>query len=102
MRLMERLGLSDDELCAVLAVDPIAVITGELDHRPELAILLAQTAEALRAASAPTSCAAGCAPPAPPAARSTTCWRATSPPSSMRSKRCSSAGFVVGGWPGAD
>jgi hypothetical protein len=43
---MERLGLSDDELCAVLAVDPLAVITNELDHRPELAILLALTAEA--------------------------------------------------------
>lgn len=44
--LMQRLGLSDDELCEVLAVDPLAVITGELDHRPELAILLALTAEA--------------------------------------------------------
>ena len=44
--LMERLGLSDEELCEVLDVDPIAVITGELDHRPELAILLALTAEA--------------------------------------------------------
>ncbi len=44
--LMQRLGLTDDELCAVLAVDPIAVITGELDHRPELAILLDLTAEA--------------------------------------------------------
>jgi len=43
---MERLGLSDDELCEVLAVDPLQVITGELDHRPELAILLALTAEA--------------------------------------------------------
>ena len=43
---MQRLGLSDDELCEVLAVDPLAVITGELDHRPELAILLAITAEA--------------------------------------------------------
>lgn len=47
VRLMERLGLSDDELCAVLTVDPIAVITGELDHRPELPILVAQTSEAL-------------------------------------------------------
>lgn len=45
-RLMERLGLSDDELCTLLDVDPIAVISGELDHRPELAILLALTAEA--------------------------------------------------------
>lgn len=44
--LMERLGLSDDELCEVLAVDPLAVISGELDHRPELTILLALTAEA--------------------------------------------------------
>ncbi|MCU0313071.1 MAG: hypothetical protein MUC84_03295 [Solirubrobacteraceae bacterium] len=46
VRLMERLGLSDDELCRVLDVDPITVITGELDHRPELPILLDLTAEA--------------------------------------------------------
>ncbi len=46
VRLLERLGLSDDELCAVLDVDPISVITGELDHRPELPILLDLTAEA--------------------------------------------------------
>ena len=44
--LMERLGLSDDELCEVLAVDPLAVMTGELAHRPELQILLDLTAEA--------------------------------------------------------
>ena len=43
---MERLGLSDEELCEVLAVDPLAIITNELDHRPELQILLALTAEA--------------------------------------------------------
>ena len=43
---MERLGLDDDELCAILDVDPISVITGELDHRPELGILLALTGEA--------------------------------------------------------
>ncbi len=46
VRLMERVGLSDDELCAVLDVDPLAVITGELDHRPELPILLDLTQEA--------------------------------------------------------
>ena len=46
MALMQRLGLRDDELCQLLDVDPIAVITGELDHRPELGILLALTAEA--------------------------------------------------------
>lgn len=44
--MMERLGLTDDELCEILAVDPIAVLTNELDHRPELAILLDLTAEA--------------------------------------------------------
>jgi hypothetical protein len=47
--LMDRLGLTDEELCAVLDVDPIAVITGELDHRPELPILLVLTAEASEA-----------------------------------------------------
>jgi hypothetical protein len=45
-QLMDRLGLSDDELCEVLDVDPLSVIAGDLDHRPELAILLALTAEA--------------------------------------------------------
>jgi hypothetical protein len=44
--LMERLGLSDDELCEVLAADPLAVLTGDLAHRPELQILLDLTAEA--------------------------------------------------------
>ncbi len=44
--LMERLGLSDDELCEILAVDPLAIITDQLEHRPELGILLALTAEA--------------------------------------------------------
>lgn len=44
--LMERLGLSDDELCAVLAADPIEILADELDHRPEIGILLALTEEA--------------------------------------------------------
>lgn len=52
--LMERLGLSDDELCEVLAADPLALITGELDHRPELAILLALTADAVERAGPAT------------------------------------------------
>ena len=37
---MELLGLSEDELCRALAVDPLTVLSGQLDHRPELAILL--------------------------------------------------------------
>lgn len=43
--LLDRLGLSDEELCTILDVDPIAVISGDLDHRPELPILLALTDE---------------------------------------------------------
>jgi hypothetical protein len=43
---MDRLGLDDEELCAILGVDPLEVIAGELDHRPELAILLTLTEEA--------------------------------------------------------
>ncbi|TMM00039.1 MAG: hypothetical protein E6G10_17515 [Actinobacteria bacterium] len=40
-----RLGLSDDELLTVLDADALTVITGELEHKPELAILLALTEE---------------------------------------------------------
>ena len=44
--LMERLGLSEDELLTVLAADPLAVLSGELDHSQELPILLTLTEEA--------------------------------------------------------
>jgi len=44
--LMQRLGLSDDELCEVLAVGPLAILSNDLHHRPELRILLDLTAEA--------------------------------------------------------
>jgi hypothetical protein len=44
--LQDRLGLSDEELLAVLDADPLAVVGGELEHRPELAVLLALTQEA--------------------------------------------------------
>jgi hypothetical protein len=43
---MDRLGLSEDELCRALGVDPLAVISGDLDHKPQLPILLALTEEA--------------------------------------------------------
>ena len=45
-RLQSLLGLSDDELLRILDSDPIALITGEEDARPEVAILLALLAEA--------------------------------------------------------
>ena len=44
--LMDRLGLTEDELCAVLGVDPLTVIGGDLDDKPQLPILLALTGEA--------------------------------------------------------
>jgi hypothetical protein len=40
LRLMELLGLDEDELCTVLGVDPLTLLSGQLDHRPELPILL--------------------------------------------------------------
>jgi hypothetical protein len=37
---MELLGLSEDELCQALAVDPLTLLSGQLDHAGELPILL--------------------------------------------------------------
>lgn len=51
-RLMELLGLSEDELCAVLDVDPLTLLSGQLEHRPELPILLDLLAEAEERAGA--------------------------------------------------
>ncbi len=45
-RLMELLGLSEDELCVTLGVDPLSLLSGQLEHRSELAILLALLDEA--------------------------------------------------------
>src|SRR6059036_1226755 len=43
---MDLLGLSDDELCRALDADPLTVLSGQLDDRPELPILLDLLAEA--------------------------------------------------------
>jgi hypothetical protein len=43
--LQERLGLDEDELCQVLDADPLTLVAGELDHKPQLPILLALTEE---------------------------------------------------------
>jgi hypothetical protein len=37
---MEMLGLSEDELCRILDVDPLTLISGQLDHAHQLPILL--------------------------------------------------------------
>ena len=49
--LMQRLGLTDDELCDMLDADPLTVIADDLAHRPEIQILLTLTAEAQEQAS---------------------------------------------------
>jgi hypothetical protein len=46
-RLQDVLGLSDDELCQVLDVDALTLLSGQLEHRAELPILLALLDEAL-------------------------------------------------------
>jgi hypothetical protein len=51
-RLMDLLGLTEDELCRVLDADPLQVLSGQLDHRPELPILLDLLAEAEERAGA--------------------------------------------------
>ena len=43
---MDLLGLTEEELCRVLAVDPLTLLSGQLDHRPELTILTTLMREA--------------------------------------------------------
>ena len=43
---MELLGLSEDELCRTLDVEPLTLLSGQLEHRGELPILLHILAEA--------------------------------------------------------
>ena len=49
---MDLLGLSEDELCTALDADPLTLLSGQLDHRPELPILLDLLAEARERAGA--------------------------------------------------
>lgn len=51
--LQELLGLTDEELLAVLDADPLSVIGGGLEHKPELPILLDLLGEAEERAGAP-------------------------------------------------
>lgn len=50
--LMDLLGLSESELCRVLDVDALALLSGQLDHRTELPILLDLLADATEQAGA--------------------------------------------------
>ena len=50
---MDLLGLSEEELCTTLGADPLELLSGQLDYRPELGILLDLLAEAQERAGAP-------------------------------------------------
>lgn len=53
--LAERLGLTDDEVLQVLDADPLSVIGGgDLEHKPQLALLLTLTAEPAERVGLPT------------------------------------------------
>jgi hypothetical protein len=52
-RLMELLGLTEDELCRTLDSDPLTLLSGQLEHRSELPILLDLLDEAADRAGAP-------------------------------------------------
>jgi hypothetical protein len=51
--LIELLGLTDDELCQTLDAEPLMVLSGQLEHRAELPILLDLLSEARERAGAP-------------------------------------------------
>ena len=66
MQLVQRLELSDEEALAIFELDAArARSRGEVDHRPEVAILEAITARGGRSAQRRRCCRAGCAPGAP-------------------------------------
>jgi hypothetical protein len=44
--LMTLLGLNEDELCQILDADPLTLLSGQLEHRPELPILMTLIQEA--------------------------------------------------------
>ena len=43
---MQLLGLSEDELCTILAVDPLELLSDQIGHRGELPILMGLLADA--------------------------------------------------------
>lgn len=51
---MNLLGLSEDELCQVLDADPLALLSGQIEHAAQLRILLVLLSEAEERAGAAT------------------------------------------------
>jgi len=53
LRLMDLLGLTEDELCTILDVDALTLLSGQLEHLTALPILLDLLADAEQRAGAP-------------------------------------------------
>lgn len=51
--LAERFGLSDEELLTILDVGALELVGGELDHKPELGLLLALSESAAQTGALP-------------------------------------------------
>lgn len=47
---MALLGLGEEELCQILGADPLTLLSGQLEHRPELQILMTLIQEAYQQA----------------------------------------------------
>jgi hypothetical protein len=52
-QLMDLLGLTEDELCQILDVDPLTLISGQLEHAAQLPILFDLLAEPRERVGAP-------------------------------------------------
>lgn len=50
---MELLGLSEDELCRLLDVDPLTLLSGQIEHSSELPVLVGLLDEASERAGPP-------------------------------------------------
>lgn len=51
---MDALGLTEDELCRILDIDPLGLISGQLEHAHQLPILLDLLSEPRDRVGAPT------------------------------------------------
>ena len=93
---MELLGLTEEELCRVLDADPLTLLSGQLDHRGELPILLDLLDEASERAG-PAVLRRWVRAAGPSGGRSTRSWAATSARSRARSAELAERGFVLRG-----
>ena len=93
---MDLLGLSEEELCTILDADALTLLSGQLDHRPELKILLELLAEP-EEQTGKTILRRWVRATGPTGSRSTTWKDETSRRSSQTSRTLNERGFLLGG-----